>query len=53
MVPLGSIAGGVSNPTALPPALRGLMFGDNAVAGRLALATLSLLVLASALNAPM
>src|SRR5437867_2618297 len=33
MVPLGSIAGGVSNPTARPPALRGLMFGDNAVAG--------------------
>jgi hypothetical protein len=45
------MAGGVFNPTARPFALDGAMFADNALPGRLAFATLSLPVRASALKA--
>jgi hypothetical protein len=51
--PFANIAGGVFNPTARPFALDGTMFDDNALPGRLAFAILSLLVVASALNALM
>jgi hypothetical protein len=47
------MAGGVFNPTARPFALDGAMFVDNALPGRLAFAVLSLLAVASALNALM
>jgi hypothetical protein len=50
MAPLGNIAGGVFNPTARPFALDGAMFVDNGLPGRLAIALLSLLVVASALK---
>ena len=53
MVPSGNMAGGVFNPTARPFALDGAMFVDNGLPGRLAFALLSLLVVASALNALM
>src|SRR5206468_13076869 len=53
MVPSGDMAGGVSNPTARPFPLDGAMFVDNAPPGRLAFATLSLPVRASALKALM
>src|SRR5213082_3263235 len=52
-VPLANIAGGVSNPTARPFAPVGLRFVDKALLGRLAFATLSRLVVASAINALM
>src|SRR5437899_12781130 len=51
MVPSGNMAGGVFNPTARPFPLDGVMFVDNALPGRLAFATLSLTVRASALKA--
>src|SRR5437660_8324859 len=51
IVPSGNMAGGVSNPTARPFPLDGVMFVDNGLPGRLAFATLSLLVRASALKA--
>jgi len=44
------MAGAVSNPTARPFALDGAMLVDNGPAGRLAIALLSLLVVASALK---
>jgi hypothetical protein len=50
-VPFANIAGGVFNPIARPLALAGAMFADNAVPGRLAFATLSLALFASALTA--
>jgi hypothetical protein len=53
MLPSGNIAGAVFNPTALPFALDGAMFVDNGLAGRLAFALMSLLVVASALKALM
>src|SRR5206468_3836953 len=53
MVPSGNMAGDVSNPTARPFALDRAMFVDNALPGRLAFASLSLLVVASALKALM
>src|SRR5512132_2465612 len=53
MVPSGNMAGSVFNPTARPFALDGAMFVDNGLPGRLAFALLSLLVVASALNALM
>src|SRR5437773_2689178 len=53
MVPSENIACGVFNPTARPFALDVTMFVDNALPGRLAFAILSLLVVASALNALM
>src|SRR6266446_5869902 len=52
-VPLANIAGGVFNPTDRPFPLDGTMFVDNELPGRLAFATLSLLVRASALKALM
>jgi hypothetical protein len=52
-VPLANIAGGVFNPIARPFAPPGLIFGDNALPGKLAFAVLSLLVRASARNALM
>ena len=51
MVPSANMACGVVNPTARPFALDATMFVDNALPGRLAFAILSLLVVASALNA--
>src|SRR6266513_603777 len=51
MVPSENMAGSVFNPTARPFALDSAMFVDNALPGRLAFAVLSLLVVASALNA--
>src|SRR5881296_4529877 len=53
MVPSANIACGVFNRTARPFALDGAMFVDNGLPGRLALALLSLLVVASALKALM
>src|SRR5439155_3030633 len=53
MVPSGNMAGGVSNPTARPFPLDGAIYVDNALPGRLAFATWSLPVRASALKAPM
>ena len=53
MVPSAHMAGSVFNPTARPFALDGAMFVDNGLPGRLAFALLSLLVVASALNAVM
>ena len=53
MLPFENMAGGVFNPTARPFALDGAMFTDNGLPGRLAFALLSLLVVASALNALM
>jgi hypothetical protein len=47
------MAGSVFNPSARPLALDATMFGDNALGGRLAFATLSLPVRASALKALM
>jgi hypothetical protein len=47
------MAGSVFNPTARPFALDGAMFVDNGLAGRLAIAVWSLLVVASALKALM
>src|SRR5262245_27099769 len=47
------MAGGVFKPTARPFALDGAMFIDNGLAGRLAIALLSLFVVASALKALM
>ena len=44
------MAGCVFNPTARPFALDGAMFVDNGLPGRLAIALLSLLVVASALK---
>src|SRR5215831_11284615 len=52
MAPFGNMAGRVFNPTARPFALDGAMFVDNALAGRLVFALLSLLVVASAFKAP-
>src|SRR5262245_65270783 len=48
-----NMAGCVFNPSARPFALDGAIFVDNAPPGRLAFAVLSLLVVASALNALM
>ena len=48
MVPSECIAGAVFNPTARPFALDGAMFVDNGFAGKLAIAWLSLLDVASA-----
>src|SRR4029077_20030912 len=53
IVPSAHTAGGVFNPGARPFALDGAMFVDNGLPGRLAFALLSLLVVASALNALM
>ena len=53
MVPSENMACGVFNPTARPFALDGAMFVDNGLPGRLAIAVLSLLVVASALKALM
>src|SRR6266516_1888902 len=53
MVPSKRMAGCVFNPTARPFALDTTMLVDNALPGRLAFAVLSLLVVASALNALM
>src|SRR5512133_3271701 len=50
MVPSGNMAGGVFNPTARPFPLDGAMFVDNGLPGRLAFATWSLPVRASALK---
>ena len=50
MVPSAHMAGSVFNPTARPFALDGAMFVDNGLPGRLAIALLSLLVVASALK---
>ena len=50
MVPSENMAGCVFNPTARPFALDGAMFVDNGLPGRLAIALLSLLVVASALK---
>src|SRR5215468_4849332 len=49
-VPSGNSAGEVFNPTARPLALDGAMFADNGLPGRLAIASLSLLLVASALK---
>src|SRR5512132_1670996 len=51
MLPSGNMAGGVFNPTARPSALDGAMFADNGLPGRLAIALLSLLLVASARKA--
>src|SRR4029450_3893799 len=53
MVPSENMAGCVFNPTALPFALDTTMLLENALPGRLAFAVLSLVVVASALNALM
>src|SRR5260370_39204938 len=53
MVPSERMAGGVFNPSARPFALDGAIFVDNGLPGKLAIAVLSLLVVASALNALM
>src|SRR6266540_4386137 len=53
MWPSGNMAGSVFNPSARPFALDGAMLVENALPGRLAFAVLSLLVVASALNALM
>src|SRR4030095_2281545 len=50
MWPSAHMAGCVFNPTARPFALDGAMFVDNGLPGRLAIALLSLLVVASALK---
>src|ERR1700730_1379838 len=52
-LPSANIAGGVCNPTARPFALDGRMSLDHAVPGKLAFATASLPVFASALKAAM
>jgi hypothetical protein len=53
MVPSENTAGGVFNPTARPFPPEDTMFVDNGLPGKLAFALLSLLVVASALKAPM
>src|SRR5262249_35321649 len=50
MVPSGNMAGGGVNPTPRPFSLGGAVFLDNGLPGRLAIAVLSLLLVASALK---